>query len=113
VLAYRPKIEAAKSDFDNGVDELLRVFGADVARKPTSGQFNRAIFDALIFFHSQPHVRTVETVRECWTQLQADVTGCTRCMEFKFVQKCRKKAISGRYLRTALTDGGIKELNRR
>jgi hypothetical protein len=28
-------------------------------------------------------------------------------------QKPRKKPVSGRYLRTALTDGGIKELNRR
>jgi len=28
-----------------------------VARKPTSRQFNRAIFDALIFFHSQTRVR--------------------------------------------------------
>jgi hypothetical protein len=28
-------------------------------------------------------------------------------------QKCRKKAVSVRYLRTELTDGGIKELNRR
>lgn len=56
--SYRVKIEAAKSDFDKGVEELLRVFGEHVARKPTSVQFNRAIFDALIFYHSQPRVRT-------------------------------------------------------
>jgi hypothetical protein len=53
----RKEVEAAQSDFDKGVDDLLRIFGDDVARKPTSPQFNRAIFDALIFFHSQPRVR--------------------------------------------------------
>jgi hypothetical protein len=54
---YRPKIEAAQSDFEAGVDELLKVFGDTIARKPTSRQFNRAIFDALIFFHSDPRLR--------------------------------------------------------
>lgn len=55
--AEKVKIEEAKSDFESGVDELLEVFGQEVARKPTSAQFNRAIFDALIFFHSQSAVR--------------------------------------------------------
>ena len=55
---YKPKIEAAKSDFEDGVDELLEVFDENVARKPASVHFNRAIFDALIFFHSQPQIRS-------------------------------------------------------
>jgi hypothetical protein len=55
--AYKPKVGAAQSDFDAGVDELLKVFGGTLARKPTSRQFNRAIFDALIFFHSDAGVR--------------------------------------------------------
>jgi hypothetical protein len=54
---YEPHVSAAKNDFENGVDELIKVFGEKVARKPTSPQFNRAIFDALIFFHSQPAIR--------------------------------------------------------
>lgn len=54
---YKPKIEAAQEDFDAGVEELLKVFGDEVARKPDSPQFNRAIFDALVYFHSQPRVR--------------------------------------------------------
>jgi hypothetical protein len=54
---YKPKIEAAQSQFEKGVEELLKVFGEDVARKPSSIQFNRAIFDALIYFYSQQGVR--------------------------------------------------------
>jgi hypothetical protein len=55
--SYKPQIEAAKVDFERGLDELLAVFEDDVARKPSSTHFNRAIFDALIFFYSQPKVR--------------------------------------------------------
>lgn len=54
---YKEKIEAAKDDFEAGISELLRVFGDDLARKPSSVQFNRAIFDALIYFHSQKRIR--------------------------------------------------------
>jgi uncharacterized protein DUF262 len=54
---YKPKVEAAQKEFESGVDELMKVFGDDVARKPGSPQFNRAIFDALIFYHSQSRVR--------------------------------------------------------
>jgi hypothetical protein len=55
---YKPKVEAATADFEKGVKELMKVFGNNVAKKPTSVSFNRAIFDALIFFHSQSIVRT-------------------------------------------------------
>jgi hypothetical protein len=54
---YEPKVDSARKDFENGVVELMRVFGDNVARKPTSPQFNRAIFDALIFFYSQAGIR--------------------------------------------------------
>lgn len=50
-------VESAKDDFEAGVKELLEIFGDEIARKPSSSQFNRAIFDALIFFHSQEEVR--------------------------------------------------------
>lgn len=56
-LEYKPKIEAAVADFEKGINELLEIFSEDVARKPGSRQFNRAVFDALIFFHSQERVR--------------------------------------------------------
>jgi hypothetical protein len=55
--SYETKIGAAEADFEKGVSELISVFGEDVARKPSSAHFNRAIFDALIFFYSQPRVR--------------------------------------------------------
>jgi hypothetical protein len=54
---WQPQIDAALKDFDAGVEELLRVFGDGLARKPGSPQFNRAIFDSLIYFHSQPKIR--------------------------------------------------------
>jgi hypothetical protein len=54
---YEEKIEQALADFENGVKDLLKTFDKDLARKPGSPQFNRAIFDALIYFHSQTHVR--------------------------------------------------------
>ena len=54
---YKPRVDAAQSQFEKGVEELLKVFGEGVARKPTSVHFNRAIFDALIYFYSQPTIR--------------------------------------------------------
>lgn len=56
--SFKPEVESAKNEFELGLEDLLRVFGDDVARKPASGQFNRAIFDALIYFQSQSKVRT-------------------------------------------------------
>ncbi|MDQ0610584.1 hypothetical protein QFZ83_004755 [Variovorax sp. W1I1] len=50
------KIASAISEFESGVLDLYRIFGDDIARKPASRQFNRAIFDALIYFSSQPAV---------------------------------------------------------
>jgi hypothetical protein len=55
--SHRSQVEGAKIDFENGVTELVATFGDGLARKPESTQFNRAIFDALIYFHSQPGIR--------------------------------------------------------
>jgi hypothetical protein len=84
--SYKPKIEAAKSEFESGVDELLEVFGEDVARKPTSAQFNRAIFDALIYFHSQPRVRRAlrskrARIRKAYNELFAPESGFIKAVE--------------------------------
>lgn len=84
--SYRPKIETAKSDFESGVDELIRVFGGELARKPTSAQFNRAIFDALIFFHSQPHVRNAlrskgARVKKAYNELFSPDSGFLKAVE--------------------------------
>lgn len=51
-------LATAENDFEQGTHELLRVFQGRVARKPDSPQFNRAIFDCLIYFHSRPGVRS-------------------------------------------------------
>ena len=62
------KVAIAKSDFDAGVTDLLRVFGENLARKPDSVQFNRAIFDALtraflVLCHAE-----IETYLEEWAK---------------------------------------------
>ena len=54
---HEPKVTAAVSEFEDGVNELVQIFGDEIARKPDSPQFNRAIFDALIYYHSQPNIR--------------------------------------------------------
>jgi hypothetical protein len=84
--SYRPRVETAKSEFESGVDELLQVFQEEPARKPTSAQFNRAIFDALIFFHSQPHVRNAlrskgTRVRKAYEELFSPDSGFLKAVE--------------------------------
>jgi len=83
---HKPKIEAAESEFESGVNELLKVFEEDVARKPDSPQFNRAIFDALIFFHSQARVRRALSskrarVRKAYQELFSPDSGFLKAVE--------------------------------
>jgi hypothetical protein len=54
---YKARVTAAASEFERGVETLVEAFGDDVARKPGSRQFNRAIFDVLIYFHAQEKIR--------------------------------------------------------
>jgi hypothetical protein len=54
--SYRRRLNTAQTDFEAGVEELVATFGDEVARKPGSVQFNRAIFDALIYFYSDPNL---------------------------------------------------------
>jgi hypothetical protein len=83
---YKPKVEAAVSDFEKGVADLLNLFGEDIARKPDSRQFNRAIFDALIFFHSQDRVRRAlrskgHEVRKAYRDLFSPESGFSKAVE--------------------------------
>lgn len=55
--AREEEVGAAIADFEAGVKALVAIFGDSIARKPDSRQFNRAIFDALIYYHSQSRVR--------------------------------------------------------
>jgi hypothetical protein len=54
---YKNKVKEACEEFEAGVADLNKIFGSSLARKPTSPQFNRAIFDALIYYHSDPTIR--------------------------------------------------------
>ncbi|CAN7647979.1 DUF262 domain-containing protein [Phenylobacterium sp. LjRoot225] len=50
------------AQFDAAVDALIAIFGqANLARKPGSRSFNRAIFDALIFFAADGAIRKAMT----------------------------------------------------
>lgn len=54
----QPEVEIAIAKFNAAADELIRIFGTDnVARKSGSKSFNRAIFDALIFYASDEKIR--------------------------------------------------------
>ena len=55
-------------------------------RKPDSAQFNRAIFDALIYFHSQPGVRKAlrgknEAVNTAYRKLFSENSGFLQAVE--------------------------------
>ncbi len=57
-VARRPELEQSVAAFNAGSEALIQVLGqADVARKATSRAFNRAIFDALIFYASHEPIR--------------------------------------------------------
>lgn len=66
--ARRPEVEEAIDSFNSGIEALLQVFGPDdVARKTNSKAFNRAVFDALIFYAAN------DTIRETIAQNPAQV----------------------------------------
>ena len=50
-------VKEAVSDFDKGLKSLLDIFDGKPARKHGSQQFNRAIFDALIYYSADEAVR--------------------------------------------------------
>lgn len=53
------EIESAIGDFDAAIEALIAIFGVDnVARKASSRSFNRAIFDALVFYAADDAIRT-------------------------------------------------------
>lgn len=55
--------------FNHAVDALVEIFGAnDLARKPGSRSFNRAIFDALIFYATDPAIRAAMTANSAVIQ---------------------------------------------
>lgn len=56
------EIEFAIGEFDAAIEQLIEVFGVEnVARKSNSKSFNRAIFDALVFYSADEKIRTAMT----------------------------------------------------
>jgi len=75
-------VMAQVHEFELGVSALIDIFGADgLARKTGSRSFNRAIFDALIFYSSDPNIRAAmvqgpQAVRDAYQSvLQNEVFG--------------------------------------
>jgi hypothetical protein len=64
--------------FNSAVDTLIKIFGDEgLARKPGSRSFNRAIFDALIFYTADKNIRdamggNAEAVRQLYDRCLAD-----------------------------------------
>jgi len=84
--AIETKVEAAIEDFEAGVTGLVDIFGDEIARKPDSRQFNRAIFDVLIYFHSQDRIRRAvqnrrAAIRKAYDSLFASDTGFLEAVE--------------------------------
>ncbi|WP_406700857.1 DUF262 domain-containing protein [Singulisphaera sp. Ch08] len=50
-------VQDALEDFEAAITVLIEIFGNDVARKPDSRPFNRAIFDYLVFYAQRAEVR--------------------------------------------------------
>lgn len=59
--SWQGRLEAAVSDFEAASDSLVEVFGSAVGRKPGAKQFNRAVFDFLVFYASEQAVRGAMT----------------------------------------------------
>jgi hypothetical protein len=56
--ARRTDVERLVKQFSEGIGTLIDVFGDEVARKKGSRQFNRALFDALIFYFAASSTRS-------------------------------------------------------
>jgi hypothetical protein len=55
-------VEKDAENFEEGLSTLVGLFGgAEIARKADSYSFNRAIFDALIFYAADPEIRGAMT----------------------------------------------------
>jgi hypothetical protein len=71
-------VQAAIAKFNAGAEVLIDTLGLDVvARKQGSRSFNRAIFDALIFFAADDQIRDAmsrnpETVRAAYAEISAN-----------------------------------------
>lgn len=76
--SYAPQVEQAIHAFNAAADALLQIFGPEgIARKANSRLFNRAIFDALVFYASNATIRQLmlqdmEAVRTAYTAVAAD-----------------------------------------
>ncbi len=75
---YAPQVEQAVQAFNAAADALLQIFGADgVARRANSKLFNRAIFDALVFYAANDTIRALmlqeaDAVRVAYASVSAD-----------------------------------------
>lgn len=66
----KPEVERDIAEFNSAVDALVEIFGIDeLARKPGSRSFNRAIFDALVFYAADRNIR--ERMKQNHNQVKA------------------------------------------
>lgn len=58
---WEPRLQTALVEFEAAVDCLVQVFGSSVGKKPGSKHFNRAVFDFLVFYAQEEHIRAAMT----------------------------------------------------
>ncbi len=85
-IKSKPQVIKAIKEFESGVNTLQAIFGESVARKPGSRQFNRAIFDALIYYASQPIIAAAlrtkaVAVRKAYAEMFARKAGFAKAVE--------------------------------
>ncbi|MCG5247917.1 DUF262 domain-containing protein [Methylorubrum extorquens] len=74
----QPRVQGDLNEFNSAVDALIEIFGADeIARKPGSKSFNRAIFDALAFYAADHEIRNSMTahsgpIKDLYAELMRD-----------------------------------------
>lgn len=74
---WEPQLQVAVNEFELAVESLIQVFGTEAGKKPESKQFNRAVFDFLVFYAQEERVRAAMTsnsgkVREAFNDLFDD-----------------------------------------
>ncbi|MEW5756891.1 MAG: DUF262 domain-containing protein [Pseudomonadota bacterium] len=74
---WEPRLHTALKDFESATDTLAQIFDSSVGKKPGSKQFNRAVFDFLVFYAQDEQIRAAMAanpagVREAFENIFTD-----------------------------------------
>ena len=91
--------------FNLAVDCLISIFGDELARKPGSRSFNRAIFDALIFYAADKDIReAMDAQRQA---VQSLYSSCLANEDFALAVESDTAGIPHTYSRLSIWGKGL------